>query len=447
MTQPPTCPLCGYALTTPSTDCPNCGESLAEIETLPAPGVPGNPQSETDSKPRVDADKPVKESAEAVFLASAEPDEVEKLPETVPGEDAIQALINLARGLQAKNNFDGALEAYRQAQSQAKGALAKTLETVIMKVEEERRASRRKWFHAAIFVVLFGIGLTTGSGLITLGKQGVGPLANLATATPTVTSTPTHTPTPTITPTPTPHIGSTSVSPADGMLLVYVPEGQYTMGSDSGDTDERPEHAVYLDSFWIDQTEVTNAMYARCVQAGACTPPLNPSSRTRGSYFGNPEYDRYPVIYISWYDARVYCAWAGRRLPTEAEWEKAARGVGGHLYPWGDDIPNTNLLNFFYFIGDTVEVGSYPAGVSPFGALDMAGNVGEWVADWYAGNFYATSPEMRPSGPSSGKLRVWRGGAWDSNEFGVRAINRGSSYPFTSNNLIGFRCASRTAPP
>jgi len=226
-----------------------------------------------------------------------------------------------------------------------------------------------------------------------------------------------------------------------GMTLVYVPAGEFTMGSDFGEMNEAPVHKVNLDAFWIDQTEVTNAMYAKCVQDGACNPPSSTTSSTRDSYYGNSEFDHYPVIYVSWNDAKAYCEWADRRLPTEAEWEKAARGENAFIYPWGNDSLNNNLLNYNIAIGDTTEVGKYPSGASPYGALDMAGNVWEWVADWYSDTYYASSRASNPLGPDSGQYRVHRGGAWDSDDYSVRSARRSLIGPPGAGYNLGFRCS------
>ncbi len=241
--------------------------------------------------------------------------------------------------------------------------------------------------------------------------------------------------------TPTLDIVSTQISPIDGMVQVYVPAGSFQMGSDSGDPDEKPVHPVMLDAFWIDHTEVTNAMYTLCVEAGKCSPPSSSKSYTRDNYYGDAQYNNYPVIYVSWDNANAYCDWAGRRLPTEAEWEKAARGTDGRTYPWGNDAPDSNLLNFNSNVGDTTEVGAYPSGASPYSALDMVGNVWEWVNDWYDEAYYGNLPSENPQGPASGQYRVLRGGSWSFGVGGVRAAYRDRGEPGYFSGRIGFRCA------
>ena len=184
------------------------------------------------------------------------------------------------------------------------------------------------------------------------------------------------------TPTPELSIGSTMTG-VDGMTLLYVPAGDFIMGSEDGGDNEKPIHTVYLDAFWIDQTEVTNATYAMCVKDGMCYEPSSAWSHTRINYYGKSEYNNFPVIFISWNDASTYCSWAERRLPTEAEWEKAARGEKASTYPWGNNQPTKAFSNYNNAVGDTTEAGIYLPGASPYGALDMAGNVREWVEDWY----------------------------------------------------------------
>ena len=223
------------------------------------------------------------------------------------------------------------------------------------------------------------------------------------------------------------------------------------------DNDEIPAHRVHIDAFWMDQVELTNGMYGLCVKAGSCRPPKLVNSDNRADYFGTVEFLDYPVVHVTWYDANAYCQWAGRRLPTEAEWERAARGDDMRTFPWGDEPPNAYNSNSLNIVGDTSRVGSYAAGASPFGVLDMAGNVWEWVADYYRQGYYAESPDENPTGPSkdAGRhLRVIRGGSFQDDLLSLRIPNRGyevgpdpsllpteDAYYGNSSVKIGFRCA------
>ncbi len=227
-----------------------------------------------------------------------------------------------------------------------------------------------------------------------------------------------------------------STSPVDGMTMVYVPEGMFIMGSDVS-MDEQPVHNVTLDAFWMDQTEVTNSMYAKCVQAGDCEAPKQSYSSSRSGYFGNSEFAQFPVIFVTWSMADAYCAWAGRRLPTEAEWEKAAAGTDTRIYPWGNNPPETTLLNYHGNIGDTTAVGTYPAGASPYGAYDMAGNVAEWVSSAFR-NYPYNANDGRESSIDN---QTVRGGAWEGLPLNVRTANRDQLGYYGAQNNLGFRCA------
>jgi len=231
----------------------------------------------------------------------------------------------------------------------------------------------------------------------------------------------------------------TRLSPVDGMPQLLVPAGEFHMGTDEKDAQKnRPAHRVNLSAFWIDRTEVSNAMYARCVQAGKCPHPGGKAN----PYFGDPKYDDHPVIYVTWRMAYAYCRWTGRRLPTEAEWEKAARGPDGRAYPWGNDPPDMRRANFDMNLGGTLPVDRYPLGASPYGALNMAGNVREWVADWFHEFYYLVSPLDDPPGPPKTAMKSLRGGSYldDANE--IRVFNRFAHDPKSPGENRGFRCAA-----
>lgn len=292
-----------------------------------------------------------------------------------------------------------------------------------------------------------------------------------STPTPTETPEPTDTPAlptetlvPTLTETESLKLGSTRISEVDQMVQVFVPAGEFIMGStdieakvtiDGGRAyPEIPVNTVYLDGFWIDKYEVTNSQYAMCLDAGVCQPLHLNSSETRKEYFGNPEYSNYPVIWVTWYMARTYCEWAGRRLPSEAEWEKAARGTDGRKYPWGNEPVSGERANFCDVncprtttnpifddgYADTSPVGSYPAGASPYGAMDMAGNVWEWNSS-LIGDYPYDANDGREDLDVYGE-RAWRSGPWSNGYWWLRSAVRYRSAPFYWNVNLGLRCAS-----
>jgi formylglycine-generating enzyme required for sulfatase activity len=274
-----------------------------------------------------------------------------------------------------------------------------------------------------------------------------------------------------------------SLSALPGM--VYVPAGEFIMGSSDADVnsvlalcnevrgdcerswyeDEQPQHTVYLDAFYIDETEVTSVQFAQFLneqgnqeEGGVTWLDIGDENcritESGGQYQPKTGYSDHPVIEVSWYGARAYCQWAGKRLPTEAEWERAARGTDGLMYPWGNTFDGTKLNfadkntsfdwsdpNWDDGYAGTAPVCSYPDGASPYGALDMAGNVYEWVADWYESGYYVSSPESNPEGPVSGDYRVIRGGSWYDIGTGVRAADRDRRPPIDSISIVGFRCA------
>ncbi len=225
--------------------------------------------------------------------------------------------------------------------------------------------------------------------------------------------------------------------PPEGSM-VLVPAGEFTMGSTTGDADEQPAHLVQVDTFLIDIYEVTVRRYAAFLQATGTNSPSNWNTMNQ------PAHQKYPVANVDWADAAAYCKWAGKRLPTEAEWEKAARGTDGRLYPWGNDPPTPRHANFWkagsHVHGTLAAVGTLENGKSPYGSYDMAGNVWEWVSDWYDNDYYKNSPSQNPTGPSSGESKVLRGGAWDSSPQQVRSTLRYFHRSTHRHKDYGFRC-------
>lgn len=258
--------------------------------------------------------------------------------------------------------------------------------------------------------------------------------------------------------------GETKTSEVDGMVQILIPAGEFAMGTNdplaqhqyTGNGVAYPEiaeHMVDLAGYWIDKFEVNNAQYKKCVDAGVCPPPFVDYTLTYNKYYGNPEFDEYPVVFVSWYNAETYCGWAGRRLPSEAEWEKAARGTDKRKYPWGNEEVNGKQANFCDkdcprthankgiddgFAG-TSPGGYYAEYASPYGVMDMAGNVWEWTS---------TIPKPYPYDPADGRedqeitaQRIWRGGSWVNGYWYMRTTTRYRSVQYYRIYSLGFRCA------
>jgi len=335
----------------------------------------------------------------------------------------------------------------------------------------EELASQETW--GVDLEVLPSTEVTTDSGLPQkTAKPILTPTPAPATATKAPTANPTATPTPDWT-------GRTLISAIDGMTALFIQPGDFIMGSRSGDSkadeDEKPQHTVFVRGFWIDEMEITNAMFARFVEetdyetdaersgGSLVWSDKNEMVHTEAANWRHPRgaesdiigLDGHPVVQVSWNDARRYCSWAGRRLATEAEWEKAARGTTGSRYPWGSQEPAGHLSNFadvnlpVYWADESVDdgfrytapAGRYPAGASLYGALNMAGNVYEWVNDWYGPDYYSLNEGTNPQGPKSGEVRVLRGGSWTSSGEYTRSAFRLAQAPAESTDAYGFRCA------
>ena len=241
------------------------------------------------------------------------------------------------------------------------------------------------------------------------------------------------------------------VSTMDGMSLIHIPAGTFEMGSDSGNPDEAPVHTVTLDEYWIDSTEVTNAMYADFLNAagnqteGGVTwlNPLDPHvmiSNKSGEWKAHPDWENHPIVGVSWYGANAYCQWTGRSLPTEAQWEYAAQGSDGFRFPWGNTGMDCNYARYSGCGNNPVQAGSLTLGASPFGVYEMAGNVAEWVNDRYAADYYMQSPAHNPTGPANGYYRVIRGGYWGSTYLALQTSHRDWAGADAQQSFVGFRC-------
>ena len=236
-----------------------------------------------------------------------------------------------------------------------------------------------------------------------------------------------------------PPVSQIDTTGRDGAPMALVPAGDFIMGSDKGDEDEAPAHRVYLNAFYIDKFEVTNGRFAKYVEAIQSEPPWGFADRETPVIHAER-----PVRWVSWMDAMGYCLWLGKRLPTEAEWEKAARGTDERTYPWGNDPPTPVHAVYGLKEGgaETVSViGNHHMGQSPYGVQDLAGNLYEWVMDWYADNFYTNSPAINPRGPGEGTAKVQRGGSYINTPYRLRSSFRTKGDPTEQDPNVGFRCA------
>ncbi len=323
---------------------------------------------------------------------------------------------------------------------------------------------RRNWTLTAVLVILFGGAILAAAifgGWFLYNNPDIftfifgttpipdTPVAVLPTETPVPPAKPSPTefvqtpvePTATTPPTATPL--PDEIKDDNGVPMQLVPAGEFTMGSDdSVDVGSRPAHTVYLDAFYIDKFEVTNEMYAECVEdTPECRRPRLSGSITRSTYYNNPNFANYPVLYVDWYMAKAYCTWRGGRLPTEAEWEKAARGTQGRIYPWESQERNCYYSNLAGCMDDTTAVDAYSQGRSPYGIYDLSGNVWEWTSSIFQS--YPYDPEDGRENPTGKGARVARGGAWHS--FGVqsgtaRSDTRYDLDPSYYGAYVGMRC-------
>jgi len=239
----------------------------------------------------------------------------------------------------------------------------------------------------------------------------------------------------------------TFIKEEDGTEMVLVPEGPFQMGSlpDQGDSDEVPQHAVYLPAYYIDLKEVTQGQYTQFSESTHYPMPVVPVFQDDISLITKPEL---PVVGVSWDAAKTYCQWTEKRLPTEAEWEKAAGGEEGFRWPWGNE-PQKGAANLegqedgFKYLAPP---GRFESGRSPYGLYDAVGNAAEWVADWYDADYYKNAPFKNPKGPETGKFRVYRGGSWNESPVNARVSKRFTAAPHQTSAVIGFRCARDATP-
>jgi formylglycine-generating enzyme required for sulfatase activity/serine/threonine protein kinase len=319
---------------------------------------------------------------------------------------------------------------------------------------------RAIWGLLGVLLLLIGLGIG-----LTWSNQAALPGGSSEAATATVQShivaaltaittlTPTTEPTETPAPTPAPLIDEQT-----GARMIFIPGGIFRMGNDEGENDERPSRVIRLDPYYMDETEVTNGQYAVCVEQGGCRPPSIANPTYHSAYYGSAAFENYPVVYVTWQQANNFCQWRQARLPSEAEWERAASfdpvQMQKYRYPWGDTFDGsvTNFCdrncprddrNVTFNDGhkDTAPVASFADGRTPLGLFDMAGNVMEWVSDWYDRRYYESGTATNPLGPLDGQVKVIRGGSYLSSEKEVTTTRRLRYDPAGALGTLGFRCA------
>lgn len=323
----------------------------------------------------------------------------------------------------------------------------------------------------AIYALFFGDNVYQQKTGQSIYNDGLSPAAKFSSLIPTETATPfqtssapillssktpqnptpvsVETDTPRAVPSPFPELYDPNPESDDfhdhfGIPMRLVPGGSFYMGNNGAAVYDNPEHTVYIDAFYIDKYEITNFLYANCVKDGKCQLPEKMSSTIRPNYYGNSLFDNYPVVYVNWYMAQTYCEWRGARLPTEAEWEKAARGTNRFAYPWGSQISCASA-NYGGCNKDTTVVGKYRNDPSPYGIFDMAGNVMEWVNSLLVAYPYNGKDGRENQIAASKDLRVLRGGFWNDDGDNVTTYRRDWSTPDIAESITGFRCA-RSAP-
>jgi len=308
---------------------------------------------------------------------------------------------------------------------------------------------RRSKLSKEIIVALIGAIATILAALLAvllpplLSQFQKGSTASPSTETPSIAPTAEPSVAAVLTTTPAPTIFNPHPVPEDqpdnkGVPMRLVPEGDFMMGSENGNDDEKPVKEVYLKDFYIDKYEVTNVLYKACVNEHRCQPLTETKSTNVSRYYGSSDFDNYPVVYVDWNMATTYCKWRGARLPTEAEWEKAARGTDGRIYPWGNVIACFNANYGGCGIGHTTSVG-ISSTESPYGVYDMAGNVWEWVSSGYRP--YPYDPQDGREDSNATIPRVIRGGSWGNDKHNIRSANRNYGIQTNRSALIGFRCA------